>query len=186
MSGVKVGLKDLHFAKMIEDGKYEAPVKIAKALTATITPTVNSSTQYADDAASEVVDSMGDVQVELGIDDLSTEKYALLLGKTVKADGVLVDNAEDVAPYGALMFRSLKSNGQYRYVVLYKGRFSIPADSYKTKGDQVEFQEQTLSGKFVPIENGEWRAKVDSDDSNVSQMVIDEWFDYVYGFIPTV
>jgi phi13 family phage major tail protein len=186
MAGVKVGLKDLHIAILGKDGSYDTPQKFARAIDATITPNTNSTTLYADDQASEVAESMGDVEVEINVDDLSTEQYALLLGKTVNEDGVVVDKSDDVSPYLALLFRSLKSNGEYRYVVLYKGKFSIPEDSYRTKADQVEFVNQTLSAKFVSKDDGEWRARVDSDDPTVSPQVIDEWFDYVYGHMPIV
>lgn len=184
MAGVKIGLKDLHVSIMNEDGKYEVPVKLAKAIEATITPNVNNTTLYADDQASEVAEALGDVDVELTIDDLSSASYALIMGKTAKADGVIVDTSNDVAPYLALGFRSLKSNGAYRYIWLYKGKFSIPTDSYATKGDQVDFQNQTISGKFVANDDGEWRARVDSDDVNADATVIDDWFKAVYPEIP--
>lgn len=186
MSGVKIGLKDIHVALLNADGTYATPVKLANAIEATITPNTNSSTLYAEDQAVETVSSMGDIDVSLSVDDLSNKQYATILGKTVGTDGVVVDTSDDVAPYLALLFRSLKSNGEYRYVTLYKGRFAIPEDSYRTKGESAEFVNQALTAKFVANDAGKWRAKVDSDDETVSQMVIDEWFDYVYGYPTTV
>lgn len=180
-----VGLKDIHVALLNQDGTYETPVRLAKAIEASITPNVNSTTLYADDRAVETVSSLGEIEVELNIDDLSTEKYALIMGKTINTDGVVVDKADDVAPYVALGFRSQKANGAYRYVWLYKGKFEPSEESYKTKEDSIEFQTPTIKAKFVAREDGKWRAKVDSDDPGVNQTVITNWFTAVYEELTT-
>ncbi|KMY49570.1 major tail protein [Peribacillus loiseleuriae] len=180
-----VGLKDIHVA-LFNDGTYEVPVKLAKAIEAKITPNTSSVTLYADDGAAETASSMGDIEVELNIDDLPSSKYALIMGKTANTDGVIVDNSSDVAPYLALGFRSMKSNGEYRYVWLYKGKFELSEETYKTKGEEVEFQTPTVKAKFLVDEEGNWRAKVDSDDEDVKASVIGNWFKNVYKEMPTV
>jgi phi13 family phage major tail protein len=73
----------------------------------------------------------------------------LLLGSTVNEDGVLELSASDQAPYVALGFESEKSNGETRYVWLYKGKFSLPETSNKTKADKPEFQTEKISGVFI-------------------------------------
>lgn len=180
-----VGLKDIHVA-LLNDGTYEVPKKLAKAIEAKITPNSSSVTLYADDGAAETASSMGDIEVELNIDDLPSDKYALIMGKTVNSDGVIVDNTSDVAPYLALGFRSAKSNGEYRYVWLYKGKFELSEETYKTKGEEVEFQTPTIKAKFLVDDNGDWRAKVDSDDTGIKAGVIEDWFKNVYKETPTV
>lgn len=180
-----VGLKDIHIAVMKEDGTYETPVKISPAMNATITPNINTATLFGDDRAVETAESLGDIDVTIGTTDLTTEEYALLLGKTVNSDGVVIDSAEDVAPYVAMGFRAMKSNGAYRYVWLYKGKFGIPSDTHQTKGDTVEFQTPSITAKFVTRDDGKWRARVDSDDPGADQGVIDNWFNAVYEETPT-
>jgi len=187
MAGVLIGLKDLHYAILDETtGTYGTPVKFAKAIEATITPSQNTATLYADDAASEVINSMGNIEVSIGVDNLTTEAYAALLGKEKNADGVVVDRTDDTAPYVALGFRSLKSNGKYRYMWLYKGRFQQSEESYTTKGEDVEFNTASLSAIFVANDDGEWRARVDEDDTGVAPAVITGWFTGVYESTPTV
>lgn len=179
-----VGLKDLYAAKFNEDGTYETPRKLAPAMSASITPNTTSATLYGDDHAVEVAEGLADVSVEIGVTELTDEDYAFLLGKEINEDGVIEDSADDVAPYVALGFRSQKSNGAYRYVWLYKGKFSLPTDSHQTKGENIEFQTPTITGKFMPRDDGKWRARVDSDSAGVNQDVIDNWFNSVYE--PTV
>jgi phi13 family phage major tail protein len=181
MAGVKIGLRDLFYAKIIEDSRdaisYETPVRIAKAISATITPTVNSETLYADDGPSETATSIGGIEVTLGVDNLSLAVQADLLGKQI-ASGVLLDSSEDTAPYVAVGFRSVKTNGSYRYVWLLKGQFSIPEDSYETKGDTPAFQTPEITGNFVVRDfDSHWRFTGDDDQAGFA--LADAWFDEV-------
>ncbi|WP_368031693.1 major tail protein, partial [Bacillus licheniformis] len=74
------------------------PVKIGNAIEASITPNTNTETLYADDGPSEVESSLGETEVEIGIDQLSTTAQALLLGHTILSDGVLEKKETDIAP----------------------------------------------------------------------------------------
>ncbi|MNB67230.1 hypothetical protein D3C81_309330 [compost metagenome] len=169
MAGVRIGFKDLFYAKLEEDSTgsivYGSPVRLAKAITGTVTPTVNTETLFADDGPAETASSIGGIEVQYGIDDLSLPTQADLLGKQI-VDGVLIDSNDDIAPYVAVGFRSLKSNGKYRYVWLLKGKFSIPEDSYETKGETPSFQTPTISGTFVTRDHdGHWRFTGDEDQA---------------------
>ena len=181
--GVQVGLKDLHYALLTEDGEtgatYEEPVKIAGAITAKISPTVNTSTLYADDGPDEVATALGEITVELNVKDLPLSVQAALLGHTLGDDGVLIKNANDEASYVALGFKSLKSNGKYRYVWLYKGKFQIPEQEYQTKEDTPEFQTATIQGTFVKRQyDGDWQAIGDEDETGFTAGAT--WFNAVY------
>lgn len=192
MAGVLIGLKDLWFApeKSGSESGYDAPFKIAKAIEAKVTPNTSSAILNADDGAAESASSEGETEIELGIDALANDIYAKLLGKQVVGGGV-IDTTGDIAPNGALMFRSLKSNGKYRYVVYYKGSFQPPEEEYKTKGESIEYNTPTIKGTFVHSDtvldvkgNGIKRYIVDEDDTGVDQTVITNWFTTVQ--VPSV
>ncbi|MEK4141147.1 major tail protein [Paenibacillus sp. FSL M7-0547] len=181
MAGVRIGFKDLYYAKVIEDSKtgvtYGTPARIAKAISGTVTPTVNTETLFADDGPSESASSIGGIEVTLGVDDLSLPTQADLLGKTL-VNGVLIDSADDIAPDVAIGFRSLKSNGKYRFVWLLKGKFSLPEESYETKGDTPTFQTPEISGNFVIRDyDGRWRLTGDEDVAGFT--AAETWFDAV-------
>ena len=83
----------------------------------------------------------------------------------------------DVPPWVAIGFRTLKSNGNYRYVWLYKGRFSDPEDNNETKADSINFQSDTIKGQFVKLEYGvsvdgsvrkAWKYEIDEDNALVN------------------
>lgn len=184
MAGVLIGLKDLFFAPETAgaEGGFETPYKIAKAMEAKVTPNTSNVVLYADDGAAESASAEGETEIELGIDALANGIYAKLLGKQVINGGV-IDSTADVAPNGALLFRALKSNGKYRYFAFYKGNFQLPEESYKTKGESIEYNTPTIKGVFVHSDtvvdakgNGIKRYIIDEDDEEADQAVIAKWF----------
>lgn len=176
-----VGLKDLYFAKLTQDDStgvtYETPVKLAPAVTARITPQVETATDYGDDGPTETATSLGGVEVEIETTALPLDKQATLLGHTYQ-NGMLVKNAGDVAPYVALGFRSPKADGTELFVWLYKGKFSPVEMQLQTKGENVEFQHPTIQGTFVKREfDDNWM--ISGDSSDTSFQLVDEWFSRV-------
>jgi phi13 family phage major tail protein len=183
-SGI-VGLKDLYIAEVTKDDNtgmtFSTPEKLAPALEAKLTNASDLQVIYADDAPAEVATTQGEIKVEINVSDLEPAKYARLLGKTKNADGAVGDRLDDVPPYFALMFRSKKANGAYRYMVLYKGRFTPGDEDYKTQQGKVDVQNRSVTGTFIkPVGRDEIRYMIDSDDEGVNQTVIDNWFTQVY------
>lgn len=183
--GVRVGLKNIHFAKILTEDEngvtYDTPVKIGNAIEASITPNTNSETLYADDGPSEVESSLGETEVEIGIDQLSTTAQALLFGHTILSDGVLEKKETDIAPYGALLFESATTGGKSKLYALYKGRFQPQEESFATKGDSPEFQTDSISGVFVRRDHDKvWQRSVFTGDEGVKAEVIENWFKKVY------
>lgn len=181
-----IGLRDLHVAKLNEDGTYDAPKKLSPLVNANITPNYQIVTQYGDDRAVAVAEAMGNITVEIGLTDLTTEDYEYIFGKTKNADGVLEDTVDDVIPYVALGFRLPKEDGGFRYYWYYKGKFQPPSSAHQTKGENIQFEQPTISGTFMARDDGKWRAWVDSKDEGVSPTVISGWFANVYEPTPQV
>lgn len=185
MSKPTVGLKDLHFAKLTSDERegvvYGEPKRVAKAISAGIAPTVNTATLNADDGPSETASSLGTIAVTLNTDALSKEVQAELLGHRVNDDGVLIRSSTDQAPYVALGFRSEMSNGKYKYVWLFKGKFTPHEQNYQTKQDTPAFQTPTINATFLRRTfDDQWQAEVDEGDEGVEASVIANWFEAVY------
>lgn len=174
----QVGLKHIHVAKILEESLaetlYDEPRKIAFAMTANITPNVENTALHGDDRIVESSDELADIDVEIGVTDLSVEDYAYLLGKTVDANGGVSDNVNDVAPYVALMFEVPLSKGGKRMYVYYKGKFSIPSSEHNTKQGAREYQTPTITGKFLAREDGEWRYRLDANDTNAA--IVAAWY----------
>lgn len=186
-----VGLKDIYFFPIDKDTKeettYKEGVRIGRAMQANVQPQYNSADLRADDGVVATAESRGVTNVDVQTDDLSQESQSVMLGKKVNTDGVLMDSDDDKAPYGALAFRSEKANGSYRYVVLYKGKFTPPEQNYETKQETPAFQTPTISGRFLRRESDNMHgAQVDEDDEAVEETIINKWFDKPYELTPEI
>ena len=181
----QIGLKDVHVALITSDGSsgtvYEKPIKISRAITAKITPSVNSETLYSDDGVEDELTAFAGCEVEIEQNALTLEHRALILGKKY-SNGELVENSGDKAPKLALLFRSEKSNSTkakpvYRYCVLYKGAFNEIEDEYETKGEKPNSKTTKIKGKFYDRESdGNWRMMLDTDADGVDTAKLDAFF----------
>lgn len=180
--GVQIGVSDLHYAIMTSDEidstpAYEAPVKIPGVTTINVNPNASVETLFADDGPYESAATLGQIQVEIMAADLNLDTQAALLGHTVTAEGMLVRKSTDVPPNVAIGFRSLKSNGKYRYTWLAKGKFVPSEMNSETKGDTINFQTSSITGNFLKrASDDEWERHIDEDQAEWLQAHSDNWF----------
>jgi phi13 family phage major tail protein len=178
---VLIGLNSLYYAILTSDPvggtpTYDAPVRIAGAIKAGVNPNASLETLFADDGPSETASTIGQISVELNVSDLDLDTQAVLLGHT-KSGGILIRKGGDVPPWVALGFKTLKSNGKYRYTWLAKGKFAIPEQNNETKGDTVTFQTPTIQGSFVKRDSDdEWERHIDEDDTDYLPALGTAWF----------
>jgi len=190
----RIGCDNLVYALMTtEDTAKTAPaygeVKSAPGvISVNINPNSSQETLFADDGPMETATTLGKIDVEINKAELTTENKADLLGHQIDANGGVVYGDSDVPPWVAIGFRTLKSNGNYRYVWLYKGKFTDPEDNNETKGDSINFQTDTISGQFVKLNNqininGQlkrlWKYEIDGDNTDADPDTISSWFDSV-------
>ena len=181
--GVRIGLKDVYYALLDNDevdvgAEYLAPQRLVGAITANINPNPSSETLFADDAPMEVAATLGNIELELGLADLPLPAQAVLLGHAYSS-GHLIRKADDIPPWLALGFRALKSNGNYRYVWLLKGKFMVPEEAHETKGDTITFQTPSITGNFVARDyDGEYQVLGDEDESDdFTDVMAQNWYD---------
>lgn len=181
----QVALRNLYYAPLISDDAsgavYGAPVKMAQVIAAKIKPKTSSTVLYADDGAVEAATAVGETEVELETRNLPLSIQAALLGHTL-AGGVLTKRVTDIAPYVAIGFEAGKSNGTKRYVWLFKGKFEIPEDDFKTKGDKVDFQTPKIKAMFLKRDFDDAYQKVaDEEDPGYVPSVGANWYASVQG-----
>lgn len=190
----RIGCDNLVYAVMkTEDTATSAPaydeVKSAvNVISLNINPNSSQETLFADDGPAETATTLGKIDVEINKAELTTENKADLLGHEIDANGAIVYGDSDVPPWVAIGFRTLKSNGKYRYVWLYKGKFSDPEDNNETKGDSINFQTDTIKGQFAKLNNPidingrkvrPWKYELDGDYAEADATVIENWFEGV-------
>ncbi|GAP11744.1 phage major tail protein, phi13 family [Bellilinea caldifistulae] len=149
----KIGLSSLYVAEVTQDDALgyaaDTPEYLAPAAEASQEPTTSFEIQYADDQPYDVMTSEGDTKINLTVTGMPIEMLAKITGRVFDpTTGRMFDNA-GVAPYFALSFRSLKSNGKYRYYQYLKGKFDMPKEETATKGEKPE--PKTLQLTFTAI-----------------------------------
>jgi phi13 family phage major tail protein len=162
-----VGLEKLYVAKILSDGEtttYDTPKYLAGIKEIGVKPKVNSDEFYAENQLWLSETTLANIDVEVDITDLTNEDEAMLLGHKIATEGGIIKSADDVAPEVALLFKANKGNGKARYVVLYKGKFSIGDEDYKGKEGKANFQAKKLKATFAPLHsNSMWSYKIDEE-----------------------
>lgn len=181
MAAITIGLNNFHYAVLTEDGEagatYETPVKLARAISATITPITGTADLYADDGLAETAESRSGAEIEIGVDQLPTAAQAALLGHEITPQGGIIKRTTDVSPYVAIGFRSPNSDGSEKLVWLFKGKFTVPSESYVTKGESIEFQTPTMTGRFLRRDyDNAYQYSVNTGDEGVDATAVDTWF----------
>lgn len=184
MSGVRIGLDMVHFAKLKADpvgGKasYEKPSPLRGGIKAAIEHTSDTATLDSDDHVTDIVNNYGGTTVGLDLRSVEPADACLLQGHTLSEAGGVIRSANDTAPYGALLFRSLKTDGTHQYCVLFKGKFAPAGSNAETKKKGgVTFQTPSLKGEFIARDcDGMYEYYV--DETPESKTEIAAWFDEV-------
>lgn len=155
---------------------YEEAITIGTAVN--INPTFNYETaqDYGDGSVQDQFTAFGGAEVSLTTNGYMNKVLAAITGSKMVGGGVL-RSADDIAPDGAFAYRRKKSNGHYRYTILYKGQFTLGSDESATQeGTSVTFTHPEWTGTFVDIPGVGYMWSVDSDDEGVDPEVIKNWF----------
>jgi len=179
----QIGLDSFYYCECVSDAvggaSYGTPVPISGIISASVRANSSIETQWADDGAADFVASIGEQEVTLTFTNLAPSIRAALLGHTVTA-GVIEEKSTDIPKTVAIGFRSMKSNGKYRYVWFLKGHFAKPDDSYATKEASVRFGTTALVFKGLRREyDRKMVAWCDEDDPAVAAEIITGWFSAV-------
>ena len=152
-----IGVKNVHVAEQLTDVpgiptgtfSYDTPVLLDGASESIdVADAVTSNIWYGDNKTIATSISKGAAEITLSKQDLDEPQEAFLLGKTIVNDYVL-DNAEDVPPYLALMYELTYDDGGSKFVQWDKLRFQEPNPNGATKTDTVEYQPQELVGQAI-------------------------------------
>lgn len=193
----RIGLTDLHFAKLVTDTltvlSYEAFIAIPGTIRIDVNPNASSETLYTDNKPSIVYSTIGVVDVEIEKDNLPDDLLNYLLGR-VQEGAVSYLTNETAAPYVAMAYRQTYDNDTSSYVKLFKGKFMEGEKSTETKGDSINFQTDVITGQFVATTfrktfGSEAKpivmATVDEDSDNYANEGV-TWFSYVIDPIATL
>lgn len=185
----QVGLKDFHVCKILTDvagvgATYDTPVRIPGIISATMSTERSTESYYSDDIVEETFSSFNSISLEVEVSNLSQSERALLLGQKVKK-GVSAASADDTASEVGIMFRSKRTNGQYRYVALTRGKFVEPSESFATESDSLSPQTMTLTFTGIPLQcNGVYKITADEGEAELPQDYLKNFFNEMKWQLP--
>jgi len=178
-----ISLDKLVYAKVTKDdetGYTAGPVKpFAPAMSSNVNRNSSSTSLYADNGVAAVATSSGETELELGTSEIPLPVQADVLGHELR-NGVLIRKKTDKAPYIAVGFRSENDDNSDKLVWLYKGKFQVPGQEFATKGESVEFQTRTITGKFAARKfDGVSDIEADTNNEEIPAGVAENWFNEV-------
>ncbi|MGZ0131890.1 major tail protein [Priestia megaterium] len=178
-----ISLDKLVYALVTKDdetGYTAGPVKsFAPAMSANVNRNSSSTSLYADNGVEAVNTSTGETELELGTSKIPLPVQAEVLGHEIRK-GVLIRKKTDKAPDIAVGFRSENDDNSDKLVWLYKGKFQVPSQEFATKGESVEYQTRTITGKFANRKfDGVSDIEVDTNDESIPDGVVENWFNEV-------
>ena len=145
------GAKDVHIAVVTKNDTlgYTAgtPVKLARTLSVKVSDKFSQEKIYSDDNIEEIIESYEGTDLEINVNTLAPQDYALLFENLYK-DGFLLKSSGDGAKEVAIGWRAKKRNGKYEFNWYYCGKLERPEQNYETQEDKTKTQTASLKGTF--------------------------------------
>lgn len=154
------GLSTPVIAKLGNSG-YSDGFICGKATGTSITPNYNESSLYGDNSLAEYVKEFSFADVTASVTELPSAAVSVIFGHTTdSSSGEVNYNVNDNANYvGYGFFASEIRSGVTYYSACWlpKVKFAEGADSYTTKGENIEFSAPQLTGKAMADDSGNWK-----------------------------
>ena len=177
---VKYNLKNAHYALLTYDEDdtpvYDTPVAMPGSVSISLDANGEPENFYADGIAYYVINNNmgyeGDLELAMIPESFRTD----VLGETLDANGVLVEDSNTELAAFALLF---EFDGDQKHIrhVLYNCSASRPGIEGKTNEDSKEVQTETLTIKATPLPDGKVKAKT---GNTTNQAAYNGWYSAVY------
>jgi phi13 family phage major tail protein len=174
-----VGINNFHLAELLTDTKegatYGEIISFPWLRSVNMEATKSEGELYADNHTVDTNQTTTKYDLTVETATLPLEYRGWLLGHKFE-NGVLVEKADDAAPYFCVKFDMTKSNGKKIYVTLFKVQFSEPSENPKTKEENTEYNTPTMNAKAIFREAGGIRAFADEEEPDYLPVTGDSWY----------
>lgn len=186
--GKPIGMQNVTFFPLTADAPgtpatYAAPIKVGRAMRATITPQESSALLESDDSVEDDVTMFLGYNLNFDISQILDSVRAQIFGHTIDDHGGMVINKLDQAVEGALAWRSLLStktgNEEYKYFVLYKVKLKEFEETFETlkRGGLVFQTHSGVTGTAMSRESdGNIMYTMRTDQTDFSEQKAGAWF----------
>lgn len=172
------GCRLLHIAKRTGTGAlatYAAPIAVPGLEDIALTNNYAEGSAFSDNIQDTNVKKPSFIDISITLRELSNELEALIMGKQY-AGGKKVTSVNDSAPSIALLYQQTNSDGTYTNRVLYNCTLARDEVSNTTTTDSISYDSVKLSGKAIPLDNGNLDLTMESDDADVDAEELAKFF----------
>lgn len=156
-----VGLRKPIIAAYIGNKTYGDPFAFGKAIGLQVTPNYAEGSLNADDEQSEYDKEFNYAETTLNTNTIPLIAHEIMFGHAIdKEKRSVTYNKDDQANFVGQGWVSVeKVDGKRAFVgnILYKAKYSEPAEDYATKGDSIEYKTPSISGRAISDDDGDWK-----------------------------
>lgn len=162
-----IGLVKPTIAKLDESGAkpaYTDGFTCGKAIALDINPQYAEGSLYADDEKAEYDKEFKYADVTLNTSTMPIQAHDVMFGHTVdkeNPDGTIIKVKTTDSPnyVGLGIYVKEKVNNVRKYVAMwiYKTKFTEGQESFKTKGDNIEYQTPSIAGQAIGLSDNVWK-----------------------------
>lgn len=155
-----IGLANPVVAPLTEPANtYADGENVGYAIGIEITPNFAEGSLYGDNRQCEYAKEFNYAEVSLNTSTIPITLQQTMFGHTVAEKAVTFKGGDQSAYVGFGFYVTESVDGKLSYVAtwLKKVKFSEPSESYTTKGENIEYQTPTITGRALTLSTGEWK-----------------------------
>lgn len=142
--------------------KYGSGLKIGRAISSDVTLTRNDGEIYADDVLAESEDSITGGTVDMTVAEVLDEVAMVIFGEEKDEENGDIYDSSSASPFigfGYMREMVYKGASSFHCVWYFKAQLEQANESAQTRGENVAFQTQRMTGKImgVTLSNGKTR-----------------------------
>lgn len=173
---VKFNIKNVHFAKKVADGEYDAPIHLPGAVSISLEAQGELTPFYADGTKYYVSSSNGGYEGDLEMALITDEIREAILNEIIDINSVMVENAYAGTSQFALGF-DIDGDVKTTRFWFYNCSATRPSTESSTTEDSKEPTTDTITVSCAGDENGNVRAKTTDE---TPEAVFNDWYKAVY------
>ncbi|KAI3350149.1 major tail protein [Clostridium botulinum] len=175
------GCRFLHLAKRTTTGgliAFETPIPLEGLEDISLTNNYAEGSAFSDNVQDTNIKKPSFIDIAITLRELSNELEAFIMGKKY-VNGKKVTCVTDSAPSLALLYQQTNSDGTYTNRVLYNCTLARDEVSNTTTTDSISFDSVKLSGKAIPLADGNLDLTMESDDPGIDAEELAKFFEEV-------
>lgn len=172
------GCRMLHIAKQIDTQgviTFETPIRIPGLESVEYTYGYAEAQAYSDNQMDTNKRKPSFADLAIVLRELSNQHEALIMGKTYTG-GKKITSTSDVAPRFAVLWEQTNSDGTSTFIGYYNVTLSKDGGTNTTIGESITYDTVSVTGKAIPLSNGDLDIMIESDDKAANQQDIENFF----------